>query len=221
MTQNAVLSHSKTKEKLVKVYQYVGASLLAATAGAYLGTQFAPAITGAVYWGAIILEFVFLISLLVARKAQAETGLAIFLLFGFTFLSGVVLGPTFAILLATPTGAQILINTLLTTGIVVGGLSVFAMTTKKDFTVFSQIMFIALLGLVALSIINLFMHNPIMQMVIAWAGVVIFGGYLVIDTQRLLKEDYRSPIHMAASLYLDILNIFLSLLQIFMGNSRD
>jgi len=214
----AVKERTELQKRIAKVYSYVGASLLAATAGAYMGTQIAPMITGVTYWLLIGLEFVFLLTLLFMKKAQTENNLAIFLLFGFTFTTGLVLGPTIAILLASAAGTTILINALLSTSVAVGALSLFALNTKKDFTVYYQMAFIALIGLIIVSVINIFMGSTILQMIIAYVSLLLFSLYLIMDTQTLIRGEYSSPIIMAVSIYIDILNIFLSLLQIFSGN---
>lgn len=213
-------SLSKKKDTVAKVYGYVGASLLAATAGAYLGSHIVYMILGLRYWLLIGLEFAFLLTLLYMKKAQGENPLAIFLLFGFTFTSGVVLGPTIAMLLTSTAGISVLINSLLTTSIAVVSLSFFAFNTKKDFTVYYQMAFIALIGLIVVSIVNLFIHNTLLQMAIAYFSLLLFSFYLIMDTQRMLKGAYRSPIIMATNIYIDILNIFLALIQIFSGNRK-
>ena len=206
---------------MAKIYSYIGTSLVAASAGAFIGTQMGQTLAGGVYWLLVIIEFAFLLSLFFMKKAQTEGPLAIFLLFGFTFVSGLTLGPTLSILLSTPAGASILINTLLTTGVAVGGLSFFAINTKKDFSVFSQIMFVALIALIVVSVINIFIGSSLLQMIIAWVGVILFSFYLIWDTQKIVKGEYHSPIIMAASVYIDILNIFLSILQLFISFEDD
>jgi len=216
----ATAEKSSIQKRIAKVYSYVGASLLAATVGAYIGTQIAPMITGITYWLLIGLEFVFLLSLMFMKKAQTENSLAAFLLFGFTFTTGLVMGPTMAILLASSAGTNVLINALLSTAVAVGGLSLFALNTKKDFTVYYQMAFIALIGLIVVSLINIFMGSTILQTIISYISLLLFSFYLIMDTQTLIKGQYSSPIIMAVSIYIDILNIFLSLLQIFSGD-RD
>ena len=218
MTHEMIGSFEKKKSAVAKVYGYVGSSLLAATAGAYFGSNIATMITGLTYWLLVGVEFVFLLTLLFMKKAQGENNLAVFLLFGFTFTSGVVLGPTIAMLLASTAGTAVLINSLLATSVAVGALSLFAINTKKDFTVYYQMAFIALIGLIVVAVVNLFMQSTILQMAIAYFSLLLFSFYLIMDTQRMLKGAYKSPIIMAVDIYIDILNIFISLLQIFSGN---
>ncbi len=201
-----------------QTYQLFAASLLAASAGAYVGIGMAKAITSW-YWGLVILEFVFLFGLYAAKR---KAGLNMALLFGFTFLTGLTLTPLLSSILGMKGGASIVANAFILTTVAFGGLSVFAMNTKRDFSSMGKMLFITLIVVVVAGIINIFFHSPILQLAIASISSILFSAFILYDTQNIIKGAYETPIEGAIALYLDFLNLFISLLQILgIFGSRD
>ena len=199
-------------------YQLLAASLIAAATGAYIGMQMAPAIA-TWYWGLVILEFAVLIGLFFTKD---KPGINLIMLFAFTFLTGLTLTPLLSAILAMPGGANILTNALLLTAVAVGGLSLFAANTAKDFSFMGKFLVIALIIMIVAGLINIFLGSPLLQVILAAAGAIIFSGFILYDTQNLLRGNFSSPIEAAIALYLDILNLFISILQLlgFWGNEE-
>lgn len=201
-----------------QTYQLFAASLLAASAGAYVGIGMAKAITSW-YWGLVILEFVFLFGLYAFKR---KAGINMILLFGFTFVSGLTIVPLLSHTLGMPGGASIVANAFILTTVAFGGLSVFAMNTKRDFSAMGKMLFITLIVIVVAGIINIFFHSPILQLAIAGISSILFSAFILYDTQNIIRGAYETPIEGAIALYLDFLNLFISLLQILgIFGSRD
>lgn len=201
-----------------QTYQLFAASLLAASTGAYLGIGMAKTIS-TWYWGLVILEFVFLFGLYAAKR---KPGINMVLLFGFTFLSGLTLAPLLSSILGFKGGASIVANAFILTTVAFGGLSVFAMNTKRDFSAMGKMLFIALIVVVVASLINIFFHSPVLQLAIASISSILFSAFILYDTQNIIRGAYETPIEGAIALYLDFLNLFVSLLQILgILGSRD
>lgn len=194
-----------------QTYQLFAASLLAASVGAYVGIGIVALFTMPVFIGLVIAEFALLFGLMAAKK---KAGLNLVLLFAFTFVSGLTLTPLLARFLSMPGGANIVAQAFTLTTVAFGGLSLFAMNTKKDFTTMGKMLFIALIVIVVASLINLFFHSPILQLAIASIGAVLFSAYILYDTQNIIQGNYETPIEGAVALYLDFVNLFTSLLQI-------
>jgi modulator of FtsH protease len=74
---------------------------------------------------------------------------------------------------------------------------------------------IAVLVLVGFSILNLFLGNPMIHVLISGVAVFLFSFLVIFDTQNIIAGNYETPIDGAIALYLDFLNIFISLLQLF------
>ena len=200
-----------------QTYQLFAASLLAATAGAYVGLGMAEAISSW-FFGLVILEFGLLFGLYAAKK---KAGLNLILLFGFTFVSGLTLAPLLTNILGMAGGGNIVANAFMLTTVAFGGLSMFAMNTKRDFSVMGKMLFITLIVVVVASLMNIFFQSSLMQLVIASVSAILFSAFILYDTQKIIKGHYETPIEGAIALYLDFLNLFVALLQILGIFGRD
>ena len=202
-----------------QTYQLFAASLLAATAGAYIGISNLGNVVAQYYIGFVILEFALLFGLFFTK---AKPGINLAMLFGFTFVSGLTLTPILSRILGMPGGASIVAQAFLLTTAIFAVMSIFALRTKKDLASMGKMLFIALIVVVIGSLINLFLGNPLLQVLIAGAGAILFSLYIAYDTQNIVRGLYDSPVMAAVSLYLDFLNLFVSLLQILgIFNSKE
>lgn len=203
---------------LRSTYQLFASSLLAASAGAYVGLGMVSTISSW-FWGLVILEFALLFGLYAAKD---KAGLNLVLLFGFTFVSGLTLTPLLSNVFNMPSGASIVAQAFLMTSIAFGGISMFALTTKKDYSSMGKMLFITLIVVVVGSISNIFIGSPILQLIISMVAAILFSAFILYDTQQIVKGGFSTPIEAAIALYLDFLNLFVSLLQIFgILNSSD
>ena len=119
-----------------------------------------------------------------------------------------------------------IVQTFLVTAIAFAGLSLYGYTTKKDISGWGSFLMMGLIGIIAASIVNLFMQSDMMQWVISVIGVLVFTGLTAYDTQKI-KNNYleadgtatmnKKAIMGALTLYLDFINLFLMLLHLF-GN---
>ncbi|TLD88112.1 Bax inhibitor-1/YccA family protein [Helicobacter sp. MIT 05-5294] len=214
-TQNDVALIAFVKQ----TYQLFAGSLLAATAGAYIGISTFGDLVSQYYIGFVILEFALLFGLMFAKS---KPGINLILLFAFTFTTGLTLTPILSRILGLPGGAAIVAQAFLLTTAIFGVMSIFALRTKKDLASMGKTLFIALIVVVIGSLINLFLGSPILQVALAGAGAILFSIFIAYDTQNIMRGLYDSPVMAAVSLYLDFLNLFISLLQILgIFSSRD
>ena len=194
-----------------QTYQLFAGSLLAATVGAYVGISTLGAIVAQFYIGFVILEFALLFGLFFTKT---KPGITLFMLFAFTFVSGLTLTPILSRVLGMPGGAAIVAQAFLLTTAIFGIMSIFALRTKKDLASMGKMLFIALIVVVIGSLINLFLGSPILQVIIAGVSAILFSIFIAYDTQNIVRGLYDSPVTAAVSLYLDFLNLFVSLLQL-------
>ena len=194
-----------------QTYQLFAGSLLAATVGAYVGISTLGAIVAQFYIGFVILEFALLFGLFFTKT---KPGINLFMLFAFTFVSGLTLTPILSRVLGMPGGAAIVAQAFLLTTAIFGIMSIFALRTKKDLASMGKMLFIALIVVVIGSLINLFLGSPILQVIIAGVSAILFSIFIAYDTQNIVRGLYDSPVTAAVSLYLDFLNLFVSLLQL-------
>ena len=203
---------------LRSTYQLFASSLLAATAGAYIGLGMVSAISSW-YWGLVILEFALLFGIYAVKD---KPGINLAVLFAFTFVSGLTITPLLSSVFNMPSGASIVAQAFLMTSVAFGGISMFALTTKKDYSGMGKMLMIAVIILIVGSISNIFIGSPILQLGIAMVGALVFSAFILYDTQQIIKGGFSTPIEAAIALYLDFLNLFISLLQIFAAfNNKD
>jgi len=111
-----------------------------------------------------------------------------------------------------------------------GVMSFYGYVTKSDLTSWGKLLFMALIGLIIASLVNIFWGNSMFDLIICFVGVLIFVGLTAYDTQKIKVMLMQAPdasesmqklaLMGALSLYLDFINLFLYLLRLF-GNSRD
>ncbi len=173
-------------------------------------------------WLMIILEFGIVIGVSAGiQKLSSATATGLFYLFA--VVNGLMLAPIFWVYTMTS-----IAKTFFITAGTFGAMSVFGYTTNQDLTKVGNILFMALIGLVIASVVNIFTHSSTLEWIITIAGVIIFVGLTAWDTQQLKRMAMVTPSDQigrlatlgALSLYLDFINLFLYLLRIF-GSSRD
>jgi FtsH-binding integral membrane protein len=172
-------------------------------------------------YGLIIAELglVFYLSARVATLSPTTAG-ALFITYA--ALNGV----TFSLILLAYTGASVATTFLVSAGMF-GSLAVYGHITKRDLTAMGRFMFMGLIGLILASIVGFFWHSDALQFAMGVVGVLVFAGLTAYDTQRLQTmalqlQDAQAgsyAIAGALSLYLDFVNMFLSLLRLF-GRKR-
>lgn len=194
-----------------ETYKLFAASLMAGAVGAYVGVPMAGTIA-ANFFPLLILEIGLLIGL---HFVKHKPGINLAVMFGFVFMTGLMLSPLLSHTLGMNGGGAIVGNAFAMTSLVFGAMSFYAVKTTKDFSGYGKPLMIALVVIIAFSIINIFLGNPLMSIAISGAVVLLFSILVVYDTQNIIKGAYETPIDGAIALYLDFLNIFTSLLHLF------
>lgn len=194
-----------------ETYKLFAASLMAGAVGAYVGVPMAGTIA-ANFFPLLILEIGLLIGL---HFVKHKPGINLAVMFGFVFMTGLMLSPLLSHTLGMNGGGAIVGNAFAMTSLVFGAMSFYAVKTTKDFSSYGKPLMIALVVIIAFSIINIFLGNPLMAIAISGAVVLLFSILVVYDTQNIIKGAYETPIDGAIALYLDFLNIFTSLLHLF------
>ncbi len=174
-----------------------------------------------VYWGLLIVELLMVFGISGAVN-KISSPVATVLFYVYSLLNGV----TFALIFAAYTPVSIFKTFLITAG-VFGAMSVYGYFTNRDLTKIGSFLFMALIGLIIASVINIFWANSTLEWIVSIAGVLIFIGLTAWDTQKIKQmaqynaiEPSRLATIGALSLYLDFINLFLYLLRFF-GSSRD
>ncbi len=223
----AELNSSYVAKYMTKVYGWMFVALMI-TAGVAFYTATNEALiqlifgNSLLFFGLIIAQL-FLVGFLSIRigKMSASTAAAVFL--GYAALNGF----TFAIILGAYTLTSIFAVFAITAG-TFGIMTAVGYFTKTDLTSFGRLLFMALIGLILASVVNIFLKSPMLYWIASYVGVAIFVGLIAYDTQKIkayalldAEEDRkRGAILGALALYLDFINLFIYLLRIF-GGRKD
>ena len=167
----------------------------------------------------IIIEFLCVGYLAAAiNKMSAQTAVTVFL--AYAALNGL----TFAVIFLIYTASSIAMTFFITAG-TFGMMSVYGYYTKRDLTSLGNLAFMALIGLILASIVNMFMNSTMLYWITTYAGILIFVALTAYDTQKIKNmniignegtdEDKKEAIIGALTLYLDFINLFLFLLRLF------
>jgi FtsH-binding integral membrane protein len=160
--------------------------------------------------------------LIMAQRSAREFPKNVILTLIFTFVEGVFIAPFLYVVERNAPGSVMSAGAL--TLVAFGGLTMYALLSRRDFSAWGSFFMIGLLVLIAASVINMFVASAAAGLWISAIGVLIFSGLLVFDTWRILRggqfgqDDY---VIAAVQIYLDLLNLFLFILSIFgRGDSR-
>jgi uncharacterized protein len=175
--------------------------------------------TGAMKW---VVMFAPLVAILIASfnvEKMSKTSVQFFL-HGFAALMGLSFSTIFVVY-------QIgsIVSAFMAGAILFGLMSFYGYFTKKDLTSFGSLLFVGLIAIILASIVNIFLASSVFQMVISAIAIIVFLGLTAYDTQRIRSEvsvenDGKMEVWGALSLYLNFINLFLSLLQLF-GNKNE
>ena len=152
--------------------------------------------------------------------ARRSVGLTVGLLAAFGLLLGLAVAPVVAYYAATDPSAVWEAGGA--TALFIAGFGAAGYATRRDLAVVARVCFWALLALIVVGIVLIFVNIPGAALAYSVLGLVIFAGFTMFDFQRLRHaQDITSAPLLAASIFLDILNVFLFFLSIFSGGSRE
>ncbi len=208
-----VLDSKSTASLLSKVLWITTVAFLFTAFGAYI----APDFMGGSFFLLIIVNFGLIFGINAASKRSPA--LALVLMYGFATLMGVEIGPLLHSYLRFPGGQAVVFNAALTTAVGMAVMGMVAQIAKFNYQRVANYAFAALIGLIILGVISMFMHF-VSPGLYAWATLAIFSVLLLVDFMRLRDGGAGlTPVQLSLSIYLDALNIFIALLQIF-GNGN-
>lgn len=224
------IESSSVKESIFmsKVYSWMSAALLitgfvawwAATTPAFLNLLYPPqgGINKLMFYGLIGAEFGLVIWLSARiHKMTSEKASLLFVLYA------VLNGLTMSTIFLMYTSSSIASTFFITAG-TFGAMSFYGYTTKKDLTSWGNLLFMALIGLIIATVVNMFLKSSMLYYILNYVGVLVFVGLTAYDTQKIKRmaanmnseEDAKKGAVIGAlTLYLDFVNLFLYLLRLF------
>lgn len=214
---------------IAKVYGWMSIAL-ALTGFTALWVASTPVIRNAIFnnqilfWGLLIGELILVFAISGAiRKMSASTAVFLFLLYS------VINGFTMSFIFLVYTATSIATTFFITAG-TFAIMSVYGFMTKTDLTKVGNLLFMVLIGVIIAAVVNIFLKSTTLNWIITIAGIIVFVGLIAYDTQKIkqmsqagLDQETEKKLSVigALSLYLDFINLFLLLLNLFGGGRRE
>jgi len=193
-----------------RAYALLAATLLFSALAAVVGMR-----TAFVFQHPFVIMIAAFISLFAVQwTGGKDSPMAIPLVFLFTGLMGLSLGPVIAMYLRLANGPAIVAESLIGTAAIFGSLSLYALISRRDFSYLGGFLMTGLVIVVLASLANMFFHLAGLQLVVASMALLVFSGLVLFDTSRMIHGGETRPVIIAVGLYLDVLNIFMALLQL-------
>jgi len=160
-----------------------------------------------------------LIWFVLPKTANSAAGLGV--VFGITGLLGLGLGPTLNYYLAMSNGPQLIGMAMGGTGVIFLTLSGYALTTRKNFSFMGGFLITGMVVALVAMLANIFLAIPALSLGISAVVIMVMSGFILYDTSRMIHEPHGNYLMMTVSLYLNIFNIFINLLQLLGALSGD
>jgi len=208
--RGATRTRDQTRAVFGHVMGLVALTVGCAALGAYIGRDLSGSTGLLMFIGA----FACIFGLNIAA-ARGRDQLAVGLLFGLGLLLGMAVAPVVAVYAKTePT---ILWQAAGATAAFVSGLGAYGYATRRDLSSWARALFWALLALIVFGIVLIFARIPHADVIYAVLGLAVFGGFTIFDFNRLRRTTMTGAVPIAASIFLDVFNVFLFFLRLFGG----
>jgi modulator of FtsH protease len=215
-------SSQATRHKVLRnTYWLLALSMIPTVLGAFIGvTTQLPLLTGGfgfLIFMAIAFGFIF------AIEKTKDSALGVAVLLGFTFFMGLMLTPLLRHTLGYSNGGNLIMTAFGGTACVFAVMASVATVSKRDFSGMGSWLFAGVIVLILASVANIFLGLAIVQVVVSVLAIGIFSAFILYDVQRIVNGGETNYITATLSIYLDVYNIFTSLLQLlgFSAGSRD
>ena len=150
-----------------------------------------------------------------------NSGMGVVLLLGFTFFMGLMLSRILQVALGFSNGGSLIAMAAGGTGVIFFSLAGVATVTRKDFSFMGKFLFIGMIVVLLAALANIFFQIPALSLTISAIAVMIFSAYILYDISRIVTGGEDNYISATLAVYLDIYNVFVSLLNLLMAFSGD
>ncbi len=150
-----------------------------------------------------------------------NSGMGVVLLLAFTFFMGLMLSRILQVALGFSNGASLIAMAAGGTGAILFSLAGVATVTKKDFSFLGKFLFVGMIVVLLAALANVFFQVPALSLTISAVAVLVFSLYILYDISRIVTGGEDNYITATLAVYLDIYNVFVSLLNLLMAFSGD
>ena len=217
-----VTSVDQRERVLRNTYWLLALSMVPTVLGAWLGVSTGILRTMGTGMSAIVFlggafGFIFAIE----KTKNSAAGVPILL--GFTFFMGLMLSRLIGAVLGMSNGAGLIMTAFAGTGVIFFGMATLSSMIKRDLSSMGKFLFVGVIMLIVASIANIFLHSSALMITVSVLAIGIFSAFIIYDLKRVRDGEETNYISATLSIYLDLYNVFQSLLSIlgFANSSSD
>lgn len=202
---------------LRNTYALLALSMVPTVLGAWLGVA-----TGFSFFaGSPLMGFVLFMAIAFGFFFGIEkfknSGVGVLLLLGFTFFMGLMLSGLLSFALHLSNGPRLISLAFGGTGAVFLGMATLASTVKRDVSGLGKWLFMGMIVILVAGVANIWLHLPALQLAISTMAIVVFSAFILFDIKRVLDGGETNYVTATLAIYLDLYNVFTSLLQLLMA----
>jgi modulator of FtsH protease len=202
---------------LRNTYWLLALSMIPTVLGAYIGVSLQLGGLGLILFMVVAFGFMF------AIQKFKDSAIGVGLLLGFTFFMGLMLTPILRHTLGYSNGGSLIMTAFGGTACVFAVMASIATNTKRDFSGMGSWLFAGVIVILLAAVANIFLQMSVLSIVISMLAIGIFSAFILYDVQRIVNGGETNYITATLSIYLDVYNIFTSLLHLLgiAGGDRD
>ena len=202
---------------LRNTYLLLGLSMIPTVFGALVGIQMQFSFLAGSPFMAFMLSRGIAWGFMWGIEKNKNSGLGVALLLGFTFFMGLMLSRILQVALGFSNGGSMIGLAAGGTGAIFLTMASIATVSKRDFTGMGKFLFIGMIVVLLAAVANIFFQIPALSLTIAAVAVLLFSAYILYDISRIVQGGETNYVSATLAVYLDIYNVFVSLLQLIMA----
>ncbi|RLJ64755.1 modulator of FtsH protease [Sulfurisoma sediminicola] len=210
-----------TNRVLRNTYALLGLSMVPTVIGALVGIQLKFSFLAGSPMVSFLLFLGIAFGFMWGIEKTKNSGMGVVLLLAFTFFMGLMLSRILQVALGFSNGGTLIAMAAGGTGAIFFTLAGVAATTKRDFSGLGKFLFAGMILILVAALANIFFQIPALSLAIAALAVVIFSAYILYDINRIVQGGEDNYISATLAVYLDIYNVFVSLLQLLLAFSGE
>ena len=222
MTGQATNELALQQNKVLRnTYMLLALTMVPTVIGALLGVQ----LKFSFFAGSPLISFLIFMAVafgfMWGIERTKHSAMGVVLLLGFTFFMGLMLSRILQVALGFSNGASLIAMAAGGTGAIFFTLAGVATVTKKDFSFLGKFLFVGLVVVLLAALANVFFQLPALSLTISAVAVMLFSAYILYDISRIVNGGEDNYISATLAVYLDIYNVFVSLLNLLMAFGGD
>ena len=209
-----------SQKVLRNTYMLLALTMVPTVIGAWVGIQLAPLMVASPFITFfVMLAWVIGLQVGIIKFRNSPIGIGLLLLM--TLGLGAFIGPLLNVALQLKNGMQLVGYAAAGTGVIFFGMGALAATIKRDLAPMGKFLFVGMIALLVAMFANMFLQIPALALAISTLVIVVFSLYLLFDLNRIIRGGETNYVMATTGVYISLLNIFTSLLQLLMALSGE